>query len=181
MTTNIYILKLEQNKYYIGKTDNIDKRILQHKNSSGSAWTKKYKYISTENIILNVSPFDEDKYTLEYMEKYGIDNVRGGQYCKVILDDIDLYTINKTILYKDDCCYRCGQKGHFIKDCYNISEEDIELSDSEYDDNNGECYRCGRIGHYYNNCYAKRDINGNNINDDDEEVKDIKKILYNYV
>ena len=36
-------LQLENNKYYVGKTTNLDFRIEQHFNSSGSQWTKKYK------------------------------------------------------------------------------------------------------------------------------------------
>ena len=38
---NIYILKLEGARYYIGKSDNVIKRYEQHVNGYGSAWTKK--------------------------------------------------------------------------------------------------------------------------------------------
>jgi predicted GIY-YIG superfamily endonuclease len=41
--TNIYILKLQNNKYYIGKTNDINSRYKQHLCGSGSAWTKKYR------------------------------------------------------------------------------------------------------------------------------------------
>jgi predicted GIY-YIG superfamily endonuclease len=68
-TTNIYILKLQGGRYYIGKSDNVSKRYEQHLNGSGSSWTKKYKPISVDKIIPNASPFDEDKYTKEYMSK----------------------------------------------------------------------------------------------------------------
>ncbi len=39
----IYVLKLENNKYYIGKTDNPEIRLNSHFNFNGSEWTKKYK------------------------------------------------------------------------------------------------------------------------------------------
>lgn len=39
---SIYILELENNKYYIGKTTNSNFRLKQHYNSDGSVWTKKY-------------------------------------------------------------------------------------------------------------------------------------------
>ena len=39
----VYILKLEDNKYYVGKTKNINKRILDHFTDCGSEWTRKYK------------------------------------------------------------------------------------------------------------------------------------------
>ena len=38
----IYVLKLEQEKYYIGKTNNPEFRINDHFNNIGSEWTKKY-------------------------------------------------------------------------------------------------------------------------------------------
>ena len=81
--TNVYVLHLECGKYYIGKSDNVNNRYFQHLNGSGSAWTRKYKPISLEKIIENVSSFEEDKITKEYMSKYGIDNVRGGSYVEI--------------------------------------------------------------------------------------------------
>lgn len=50
--TNIYVLKLEQNKYYIGKSNNIDIRLNDHMNGNGSQWTKKYKPIEITEVIL---------------------------------------------------------------------------------------------------------------------------------
>jgi predicted GIY-YIG superfamily endonuclease len=48
--TNIYILKLEHNKYYIGKTNNVNKRLNDHMSNNGSQWTKKYKPITPLKI-----------------------------------------------------------------------------------------------------------------------------------
>jgi hypothetical protein len=47
----IYSLKLQSNKYYIGKTDNPNFRLENHFDSSGSAWTKKYNPISIHQVI----------------------------------------------------------------------------------------------------------------------------------
>ena len=68
----IYALHLQEGKYYIGKTDNPQFRLDSHFNSSGSVWTRKYKPIKVLELISNCDNFDEDKYTLKYMEKYGI-------------------------------------------------------------------------------------------------------------
>jgi predicted GIY-YIG superfamily endonuclease len=38
---HIYILKLKENKYYIGKTKNIEKRWNEHLSGEGSGWKKK--------------------------------------------------------------------------------------------------------------------------------------------
>ena len=82
----IYILELEQGKYYVGKTNDPEIRINKHFDSEGSAWTKKYKPIKEIQRISNCDDYDEDKYTLKYMNMYGIENVRGGSFVTLVLD-----------------------------------------------------------------------------------------------
>lgn len=126
----IYILKLKNNKYYIGKTFNVDNRYEQHLNGIGSSWTKKYKPISILKKILSTSPFDEDKYVKEYMSKYGIDNVRGGSYTSIELDNISLLTLEKELWHSKNLCTRCGRNTHFAKDCYAKTDIDGNLIDN---------------------------------------------------
>jgi cellular nucleic acid-binding protein len=83
----VYILKLKNNKYYIGKSENVLHRIDDHKRSKGCKWTSLHKYLSVEKIIPNCDSYDEDKYTKLYMSEYGIDNVRGGSYTQIELTD----------------------------------------------------------------------------------------------
>lgn len=83
---HIYALKLEQDKYYIGSTTKINPydRIKQHGVFNSAKWTKKYKPVETLEIIdLGITTKKEaDKLektlTLKYMDKYGAENVRGG-------------------------------------------------------------------------------------------------------
>ena len=117
MKTNVYILKLEGGKFYIGKSDNVLKRYQEHLNGHGSAWTKKYKPLSLEKTLEGVSPFEEDKVTKEYMANYGIENVRGGSYVTEELTSVQRESLQKEIWAAQDCCTQCGKKGHFIKDC----------------------------------------------------------------
>ena len=121
-TTNIYVLKLEGGKYYVGKTNNLIKRYEEHLSGRGSAWTRAYKPIKLEKTIENVSPFEEDKVTKEYMSKYGIDKVRGGSYVETELSDFQKDALNTEIWAAKDCCTNCGRKGHFVKDCYATSD-----------------------------------------------------------
>ena len=139
-TTNIYILRLEGGKYYIGKTNNINRRKQEHLNGTASVWTRKYRPISVEKIIPDASPFDEDKYTKEYMAKYGIDNVRGGSYVSEVLDDVQKYSVQKEIWGANDLCTQCGRKGHFVKNCYAKKKVNSKStkSDSESDDESEE-------------------------------------------
>lgn len=94
----IYILELIDNKYYIGKTSNPDFRLETHFNIGESVWTIKYKPIKLIELITGCDNFDEDKYTLKYMEKYGIENVRGGSFCQINLSQENINTINKMLL-----------------------------------------------------------------------------------
>lgn len=142
--TNIYILRLEGGRYYIGKSDNVINRYKQHVNGNGSAWTRKYKPISLEKTVENVSPFDEDKYTKEYMSKYGIDKVRGGSYVEVELSRAQIEMINCEIKGATDVCQNCGDSGHFIKYCPN--KKAVKLVSIK------TCYNCGKSGHYSDEC-----------------------------
>ena len=121
----IYVLQLEKNKYYIGKTTNPKFRIFDHFNSEGSAWTKKYEPISILEIISTNDHFDEDKITLKYMSYKGIDNVRGGSFSQVNLSEESINTIKHMIKGSTDQCFICGSNQHFANEC-NVNE-DINL------------------------------------------------------
>jgi hypothetical protein len=69
-------------------------------------------------MIENISPFEEDKITKEYMSKYGIDKVRGGSYVEVELSPFQIDALQKEIWAANDLCTKCGRSGHFVKDCY---------------------------------------------------------------
>ncbi len=113
----IYILLLKNNKYYIGITDNVDRRIEQHKSLTGSEWTKLNPFIKVLEVLEVVSRFDEEKYTLIYMDKYGINNVRGASYSQVQLFKEQKIQIVRSIRNSTDKCMRCGSKDHFVSDC----------------------------------------------------------------
>ena len=113
----IYVLLLTSNKYYIGKTNNPDIRLDSHFNSNGSKWTKIYKPIKVYELISNCDAYDEDKYTLKYMEKKGIDNVRGGSFSQVELSDEYINIISRMIKGATDKCFNCGESDHFVLGC----------------------------------------------------------------
>jgi hypothetical protein len=97
------------------------------------------------------------------MCKYGINNVRGGTYCSIKLSDTEKESLEKEIRGAQDCCFKCGDKTHFAKDCVNneeSGEEDGESDeeDGESDDNDGES--------------DEGDEESDDDSDDDEEDED---------
>ena len=116
MTIYIYILKLIEGKYYIGKSINPTKRIKNHYLGKGSYWTKIYKPVSIETQFVG-NNWDEDNYTLQYMHKYGIDNVRGGSFCQISLDEDSINTIKRMINGATNKCFKCGSNDHYLATC----------------------------------------------------------------
>jgi predicted GIY-YIG superfamily endonuclease len=119
LNTSIYVLRLVTEKYYIGKSNNIQNRIMSHFSSEGACWTKKYKPIEVVEIMNNADPFDEDKKVKQYMMKYGIDSVRGGSYSRINLSTHEINFIKRELRTASDSCFKCGRNDHFESMCKN--------------------------------------------------------------
>jgi hypothetical protein len=118
--SSIYILRLTHNKYYVGKTKNHlteTTRLLSHIRGTGAFWTRKYPPLEVMHIYQDCHDFDELKYTLDMMYKYGIDNVRGAEYVTEHLTEQQKTAIQKSIANAKDLCLRCYKKGHYISEC----------------------------------------------------------------
>jgi predicted GIY-YIG superfamily endonuclease len=100
----IYVLKLVDDRYYIGRSQNIVQRIEDHFSGNGSIYTKKYKPLNVVEIIEEKSNYDERNKTIEYIEKYTWEKVRGYTWCKVEYKTPFkiINTRKKEILYYDD-------------------------------------------------------------------------------
>jgi hypothetical protein len=150
---DIYILKLTNDKYYVGRTNNIDRRIEDHISSNGSEWTKRHLPVVSVDVIKGCDSFDEDKYVIKTMAKHGIDNVRGGSFSRIVLDDKDREIIQRCIRGAQDTCFKCGSSGHWAKNCKG-SKTPISAS---------TCTRCGRNNHDLSGCFATYHLDGKRI------------------
>ena len=161
----IYILQLEEGKYYVGKTENPEYRIESHFTSNGSAWTQKYKPLTVVEIIPNCDSYDEEKHTLKCMEKYGINNVRGGSFCQIRLSDENIKTINQIINGVNDRCYLCGSDTHFANECRKLKKKNKMC----------DCTTSYFAPHRKNKCFLNKVLNTIEYMFEDEDV-DIEKI-----
>ena len=79
----IYVLKLVEDRYYVGRTINIFRRIQEHFTGVGSIYTKKYKPLKVVEVEEETTTDDERKMTFKYVEKYGWGSVRGSYWCSL--------------------------------------------------------------------------------------------------
>lgn len=177
----IYVLELEQSKYYVGKTNDPEFRIETHFGSIGSAWTQKYPPIKVVELVGDCDDYDEDKYVRIYMDKYGIDNVRGGSFSRVKINKGTTKVLDKMRVATQDCCFKCKKPGHFMADCpmyaknqskpkpksvvktpmstlpQSSTERICNDSVGRGSDNNEpiiKCTTCNYYGHTAENCFA---------------------------
>jgi hypothetical protein len=110
----VYVLELEGGNYYVGWSSNLDVRLAQHKagGSDSSAWTRLHKFIRVIEYKVGADKADEQILTLQYMRRYGLDKVRGGSYCKVVLESVPPeFEEGKGL------CYGCKKSDHFLAQC----------------------------------------------------------------
>lgn len=134
----LYILELEKGKYYVGTSKNVNKGFNQHVMGFGSQYTSLYKPLKILDSYIITNKFEEDNKVKELMEIYGIDNVRGGAYSQIYLDQNQIKLIQAEIKHSNDECIKCGSRQHFIKNC--------PLMDKEL------CYKCESTTHFVKNC-----------------------------
>lgn len=187
----IYVLELEQNKYYVGKSskplnrtgEHIASTLFNDVSSSGAGWTRMYAPNKILEVHASYDEFDEDLYTLRYMKNHGIDNVRGGSFCELNLSQNNIVTLEKMLAGANDRCYYCGSSDHYVNACpqKNIrrvtkkhKEKTLKLSNIPK----------ARIANYFGatkllqnsniniNNMNKDSMNNENISDNDNDVND---------
>lgn len=128
--SGIYVLELNNhNKYYVGKSENVLKRIEQHKNDTDKCayWIKinggvKRRLEPITPKSDNLGGWERDE-TIKRMVKHGFDNVRGWEFTKKCLDNTQIETIKILIIGDTDRCRQCGNSGHMSGKCNDSIEK----------------------------------------------------------
>lgn len=119
-TTNPITNLITGHKIYVGKSKakNISARLAKHfdPNERASGWTSMYQPVELIDIKLGDGNIEHIT-TLQYMDKHGIDNVRGGPYVLPVLEMEQTKEIQRLIWSNNDKCVGCGSSGHFISSC----------------------------------------------------------------
>ena len=80
------LLKEGTGKWYVGITYEFGRRLNQHMSGDGAVWTMRYpvERVSRVELIKSGDPHQvEREVTLQLMQIYGYQNVRGGPWCQV--------------------------------------------------------------------------------------------------
>lgn len=162
MSLILYILELENSKFYVGVTEDIRRRLTEHKEGKGASWTAKHKPIRLFWTLPDASHADEELYTLKMMKYYGICNVRGSLFSSPQLSPQSIEFISEKINNMSNSCFKCGARNHFRRECDRIG---LDM-----------CVRCGRAGHDAVNCVADTDQLGNRIGDTSDEEDDLLSV-----
>ncbi len=120
----VYVLELEEGKFYIGETSDKKKRIAEHRRygrDPNRHWTARYKLIkevptkiSQAKCTPNIREMME---TLEWMHEKGIENVRGAQWASIELTNEQIQNINLLICQVKGLCFSCHEGGHKSSEC----------------------------------------------------------------
>lgn len=98
----VYVLELKGNKWYVGETTDLDERVAQHQDGDGSAWSKRYELVrldKSELVDYEHRHFIEFVETIRQMNARGINNVRGGPFCKFRYTSAEKIAIARLIAY----------------------------------------------------------------------------------
>ncbi len=95
--TDVYVLKLANGNYYVGKTDRGEKRLKEHVAGRGAEWTKLHKPKEIHAYYRNYGDSGEKKVFNQMVKKYGAKKVRGAHFTKRKASPAELKKMNERV------------------------------------------------------------------------------------
>lgn len=144
---HVYVLELVGGRYYVGTSDTPERRVTDHIDARGAAWTTRYPPMLVASVYPcppDVLPgIAEDMRVLSLMEEHGIEAVRGGSFCSLFLGyDVKVF-IRRMLWHARGACLRCGRTTHWCADCYeryDVDDNAIDLDDVCVDSSSSSYY-----------------------------------------
>jgi predicted GIY-YIG superfamily endonuclease len=162
----IYALKCQKNKYYIGKTYNVQIEYNEHLDGTFCDVTKEYKPCDIDSIFELTDDITLNLVISKYVIKFGKENI--------FFEDTDVKKVKKLIKQNNIHCV-C-EENHWLEECklnlkddfwkkifnnvFNKMTKTLQAKDI--------CVRCGRYGHDMDECYARKHVDGYELSDDND-------------
>jgi uncharacterized protein (DUF3820 family) len=177
----VYVLQLQHNKWYVGITENMERRKIEHSSGKGSTWTRLHPVIQVHEVIRVTEDSKvgaESMLVAELMWRHGVNNVRGAEHCNTW--PFDRRDTDRLVHYL----------GHHLELDYGEVRESLErqldpqTSESRRPKRRSSsperqsppptspCFRCGRNSHWASDCFANFHVDGT-VLDGDNEYSDL--------
>lgn len=162
----IYVLKCQKDKYYIGKTYNVQIEYNEHLDGTFCDITKEYKPCDIHSIFEVSDEIYLNIIISKYILKYGKENI--------YFESTNIKEIKKLMKIDNNLCV-CNKNDHWLIECeLNLKEtfwkrifSKVFMNMNDNFKQSNLCGRCGRYGHFLEDCYAKKHLDGYNLNDDE--------------
>jgi hypothetical protein len=117
----IYVIQYGDNQIFIGRSQDIDARIIQHQNGDGAHCIQNWDTAKeipplTDPILSDLESWERNE-TLLRMTMVGISRVRGWMFQNKILTTPEKTEAFNQICEKFDSCRRCGKTEHHTHRC----------------------------------------------------------------
>ena len=125
----VYALALENDKFYVGLCLKGDpfKRIKNHYKANGARYTQNNRVLQLIHLEEIHDTLQELISTLQFMRKYGVNNVRGDKYVQKFIDDFEREEISNLLINLDVPCVMILGKSNKI-----IIRDDVEFDPRQH-------------------------------------------------
>ena len=123
--TFLYVLRLVEDKYYVGRTEDVTARLERHRRGGATNWTTRFPPLPGHDALYFWKPLlsDEEEDAVveslmfERYKRHGFDVVRGGTFFHRILPEHRRRALVDKFRVRDERCFVCGDESHASKNC----------------------------------------------------------------